>query len=178
MNIFKLSLMTLLVFTIFSCSTDAINPDTENSLIANPDLIGTWTGIDVSYSGTITTISGGITTTQEIEGTNFDGTYTITFTQDPNMVTGEGLYSIEEVTTSDDETSSRVVTNLNLITSSTNWNLVDNELSMTADNKIITATISELTNDSLIMEIDESTTTTINGVSETLVKNSVFTYTR
>ena len=49
---------------------------------------------------------------------------------------------------------------------------------MTADNKIITATISELTSNSLIMLINENTTTTINGVSETLVKNSVFTYTR
>ena len=179
MNIFKLSLMTLLVFTIFSCSTDAINPDTENSLIANPDLLGTWTGIDVSYTGSVTTTTDGTTTVQDIEGNNFDGTYTITFTQDPNVITGEGLYSItEETTIPGGDTSSRIITNLNLVTSFTNWNLVDSELTMTADNKIITATISELTSNSLIMLINENTTTTINGVSETLVKNSVFTYTR
>lgn len=179
MNIFKLSLITLLVFTTISCSTDSNFDDTENSLIANPDLIGTWTGINVSYSGSITTLIGGITTVQNIEGSDFNGTYTITFTQDPNEVTGEGLYSIsEEMTAPNGNASTRTITNLNLINAATDWNLVDNELTMDANGKITTATILELTSNTLTLTIDEDITSTINGVSETVIKNSVFNFTR
>ena len=181
MNIFKLSLITLLACITISCSTDSNFDEDENLLLANAnaELIGTWTGIDVSYTGTITTQTGGVTTVQNIEGTNFSGTYTITFTQDPNVVTGEGLYSIsQETSTSDDESSTQTITNLNLINSFTNWNLVDNELTMEASGKTTIADITELTTNTLVLTINENITSTINEVTETVEKSSVFSFTR
>ncbi|WP_299208856.1 hypothetical protein [uncultured Dokdonia sp.] len=185
MKFFKLSLFIYLLCTILSCSTDAIVTNEEDPIVAtvdteDADLLGTWTGIDVSYSGSMTSITNGIATVQNIEGANFDGEYTITFEANPNVITREGLYSInEEITESNgDVVSTSIIDNLNLINSLTNWNLVEDELTMDSGGKIKTATIVELTSTSLVLSIDESTSTTINGVSETLLKNSTFTFVR
>ena len=169
---------------VMSCSTDPNLTEDQDTMpaavnLADADLLGTWTGIDVSYSGSITIISGGITTVQNIQGTNFNGNYTITFSEDPNIVTREGLYSIdEEITDSSGNVSTHVIDNLNLINSSTNWNLVDDELTLDSGGKIADAIILENTGNSLILRIDENTNSTINGVSETLIKSSIFTFIR
>ena len=184
MKIFKLSLFAFLACMVISCSTDPNLTEDQNTMtvaanLADADLIGTWTGIDVSYSGSITISTGGITTVQNIQGANFNGDYTVTFSEDPNTVTREGIYSIEEENTdSSGNVSTRVIDNLNLINSSTNWTLVDNELTMDSSGKITTATILENTSDSLILRVDQNTNSTINGVSETLTKSSVFTFIR
>lgn len=184
MKIIKVSLFAFLLCTMISCATDPILENEENLIVTtadaeDADLVGTWTGIDVSYSGSLTSTTNGIATVQNIEGTNFDGNYTITFEGNPNVITREGLYSIsEETTLSTGEVSTQVIDNLNLINSLTNWSLVENELTMDSSGKIKTATLVELTSTSLILTIEENTSTTINGVSETLLKNSTFTFVR
>ncbi len=184
MKILKLSLFAFLTCLVISCSTDPNLTEDQNTMtaaanLADADLLGTWTGIDVSYSGSITSIASGITTVQNIQGANFNGEYTVTFSENPDIVTREGIYSIDEETTdSSGNVSTQVIDNLNLINSSTNWILVDNELTMDSSGKITTAIILENTSNSLILRVDENTNSTINGVSETLVKSSVFTFVR
>lgn len=184
MKIFKLSLFTFLTCIVLSCSTDANFTEDQDAItttanLADADLLGTWTGIDVSYSGSITTTTDGITTVQDIQGSNFNGNYTITFSGSPNIVTGEGLYTIEEeLTDTSGNSTTNVINNLNLITSFTEWNLIDDELTMDSDGKITSATVIENTSTTLVLTIDENISSTINGVSETLIKNSTFTFTR
>ena len=184
MRIFKLSLFTFLTCIVLSCSTDENQLENENTIattvnLADADLLGTWTGIDVSYSGSITTTNGGVTTVQNTQGSNFNGNYTVTFSESPSIITGEGLYSIdEEVTDTNGNNSTRTINNLNLINSLTNWTLVDDQLTIDSNTKIIVATIIELTSSSLVLTIIENNTSTINNITTVEDKNATFVFTR
>ncbi len=184
MKNFKSLLFTLLACLILSCSTDSIISEDENttvseSSLADVDLLGIWTGIDVIYSGTTTITNSNGTTTQDIQSSNFNGDYTITFLENPAIVTGEGHYSIdEEIIEIDGNNTIRTINNLNLINSLTDWTLVDDQLTIDSNGKITIATIEELTTESLILVITENNTSTINGTTTIENKNATFVFTR
>ncbi|MCZ4319875.1 lipocalin family protein [Aequorivita viscosa] len=160
MKIFKLFLFTALISLTVSCSSD----DDSSTPANNGDIIGVWQGTAVDYRGTTTTTAQGQTITADYVGEAYDVDYTLTFTENPNKVISDGSYSIELTTTVNGQSTTQNVPNLEFL-STGDWSINGSTLSITVDNVTDDATIIELTNNSLILNVVESQTTTEQGIT-------------
>lgn len=85
----KVVLLIVLGFLISSCSED------DEVQIAAEDLIGTWSCTAIDYTGTTKTEIQGQTITASFDGVGYDIDFTFTLSENPNIASSEGQYSIE-----------------------------------------------------------------------------------
>lgn len=99
-NYFLISLFTISLFT--SCSEEDNNETTPNEVVSitEADLVGEWelTGFKVDNGKSTTSVAGQEFTSEFTQqGSNFD--YSAVITRNPNIMTGEGSYTLTTNTT-------------------------------------------------------------------------------
>ena len=173
MKIFKLILFTAFISLTISCSKDDDNPAPEN----NGEIVGVWKGTTVNYTGSTTTTAQGQSITADYVGEAYDVDYTLTFTENPKKVVSDGSYSIELTTTVNGQSTTQNVENLELL-SSGDWSINGNTLSITVDNETDDATIVELTNNNLVLNVVETETNTGSGFTVTSTTDVTLSFTK
>lgn len=89
MKYLHLTLVALLVVSLFSCSKN------EDSPKPSEQLVGKWRMTSFTYTGSSTTNYGGESTTAPFSGTGKDMDAHISFASNPNTYTSTGDYTIE-----------------------------------------------------------------------------------
>lgn len=173
MKIFKLILFTAFISLTISCSKDDDNPAPEN----NGEIVGVWKGTTVNYTGSTTTTAQGQSITADYVGEAYDVDYILTFTENPKKVVSDGSYSIELTTTVNGQSTTQNVENLELL-SSGDWSINGNTLSITVDNETDDATIVELTNNNLVLNVVETETNTGSGFTVTSTTDVTLSFTK
>lgn len=174
MKIFKILFLALLTISVVSCGDD---DDAGNDVGGSADLVGTWNGATVNYSGSTVTEANGVSITADFVGEGMNVDYTVTFTSDPNEVTSDGSYDIELTTTIAGQTTTQTVEGI-VFTSNGEWLLDGDQLTITVDADTSTSTIVELTASSLILNIVDVQTFSANGSTSTTTTDSTLTFTR
>jgi len=171
----KLNLLFLAIFTmaIVSCSSDDDNGGSNTT----GDLLGTWVGQTVNYSGSTVTTFQGQNITADFVGEGYDVDYTLTFSENPNEVTSNGSYSIELTTTIAGQSTTQNEENIQFLETS-DWAREGDQLTITTNGESTTGTIQELTATSLVLAIDTVEQTSEQGIDTTVTINAVSTYTR
>ncbi len=143
----KLSVL-FIAFTmvLLSCSND----DTAST---SAELTGAWNGQAISYNGTIITevLGESIESTYVAQGYDID--FTMTFTEMPNNVVGEGNYSLELVSTTLGQSQTQNFEDLSFENNST-WTRDGNQLLLTDGTETVAYQITELTENKLVLTAD------------------------
>jgi len=155
MKNFKLFLFISLISLTFSCSKDEENPTPTNS----GEIIGVWKGTTVNYTGSSTTTVQGQSTIADYIGEGYDVNYTLTFIENTKKFVSDGSFSIELTGTVNGQTFTQNVENQELIPSG-DWSVNGKTLSFIIDNETDDATIVELTNNTLILNLVKTETNT------------------
>ncbi|MDH7912421.1 lipocalin family protein [Winogradskyella sp. SYSU M77433] len=170
----KLSLLFVAyLFVLTSCSSD----DSDSSSNISGDILGTWVGVDVDYYGDTVTEAGGQTVTSDFVGEAYDVDYTLTFTENPNELVSEGSYSVELTTTTLGQTQVDNIENLEFLEDGT-WTQEGNQLTITNNGVSSQGTILELTDTSLVLELNQETDLSQPGYSIINTVNVITTFTR
>lgn len=170
----KLLLLFFISITVLSCSND----DEGGSQVgSDAALIGQWVGTGIDYSGNTVTEFQGQTINADFVGEAFDIDYTLTFSENPNEVISDGTYSIELTTTILGQSTTETVPNIGFLESGT-WVKDGDQLTITNNGQTTTATIVELTNDTLVISAVEEETLSQQGATITSTVNLLATFTR
>ncbi|WP_204345340.1 lipocalin family protein [Psychroserpens algicola] len=169
----KLNLLFIaLAMVLTACSSDDTNPPNTEG-----DLLGTWIGQDVQYTGTSATEVQGQSITADFVGDAYDVNYTLTFTENPNEVVADGSYSIELTTTALGQSQTQNVEDLEFLNSGT-WSRSGNQLSITDNGETTVGTIVELTVNTLKIAVTETEDVVEQGISASSNIDIEMTYTR
>jgi len=161
------------IASLASCSKDDDSIDTTDTRI-----MGDWTVTDISYMGTSSSNVGGVTIDADFTGTGYDMDLKISFDENPNEYTAEGDYSIMLVTDFQGTPIETPWTNVGFIGNG-DWVKTDNTLTITASTgEVQSATITELTDNKMVIEWDFSQTTTLQGALVTQNVNGTYTFER
>jgi hypothetical protein len=167
-------LFIVLALVLTACSSDDdSNPPGDTS----GDLIGTWIGQDVDYTGSSSTTVQGQSFDATFVGEAYDVDYTLTFTENPNEIISDGSYSIELTTTALGQTQVDNVENLEFLNSGT-WTQSGNMLTVISEGNESEATILQLTDTMLVLELIDSQTVVQEGIEVSSTINATVTYTR
>ncbi|MCF6306377.1 MAG: lipocalin family protein [Flavobacteriaceae bacterium] len=177
MKILKLLFLSLFVSFAISCSSSDDDNGDNGSGETDAELVDMWIGSAVNYSGTSVTETQGITLTADFVGVGYDIDFTFDFTENPNILTAEGSYSIELTTTIQGQSTTQNIEDLGFENSGT-WSRDGNQISLTYDGTTDVATITELTETTLILNIARVDVTDQGGVISTVTTDSYFTFTR
>jgi hypothetical protein len=168
----KLLFVVTLALTIASCSNN--DDDSSNT---SGDILGTWVGVDVDYSGNSVTEFAGEEIVSDFVGEAFDVDYTLVFTENPNELVTDGSYSIELTTTTAGQTQVETVENLEFLNDGT-WSKSGNELTITSNGQTTVATILELTDNSLTLKSVTEQGFSQQGITIITTVNAIATYIR
>ena len=178
MKFFKLFIVCVFAFSFISCSnSDDTIPEIEQEIEIDPAIIGSWdlTSLTTSIYSTTTTSQGTISeSNSEGEGSNID--IIVIFSENPNISTAVGTYSIELTT---DFGGGQIITqtfdDLNLNNFFGEWSLDENQLIInTPLNNTLNATITSLTENTLIYNsvLEEEFTNSNNELVVNIINQS------
>ncbi|NRD19938.1 lipocalin family protein [Winogradskyella eckloniae] len=162
------------VICLMACASD---DDNSNDELSTSDLLGTWVGVDLDYSGNTTFEYLGIPVVSQFTGEAYDIDYTITFTDNPNQFYTNGTYSMELTTTFLGETEVSSVENLEFLGDGT-WSLSGSELTIERDGFSSVATVTLVSNDVIEVDLMEEQSTTLEGVDYIVNVHSISTFER
>lgn len=145
MRIFK----SIILFAFIALGVSCSNDDAPDQL-SNNDILGGWRGTAVEYSGRQVTTGHGQTMVQDFDGEAYDLDYTLTFTENPNIVTSEGSYSLRITVTFNGQTTTQYHENLQFLQDG-EWRLEGSTFYLTVDGQTQEYDIVELTNTQLVL---------------------------
>ncbi len=150
----RIKLFTVLSFILFfvSCTNDDLS-DLDTAAKAS-DLIGTWNLIEESQEGVASVILQGLPLTGTITSVSKDLNATITFSENPSVLTATGSYT--ETITATFATLTRteeIPVLLNNELSQGAWSLNQGVISLSGGNEMQAINIVELTGSTLKIEI-------------------------
>ncbi len=176
MKIFKLLFLSVLVSTMVACSSDDDSNDNGGGDTTG-DLVATWVGETVNYTGTTVTEAQGQSITSEFVGTGYDVDYTLTFGENPNSISSTGSYSVELVTTTLGQTITQNIENL-AWSNLGEWSRVGDEVTFTLNGESDTMTITELTDTSLTFTAVVEQVIEQQGITATTTTNLTTTFSK
>ncbi|GAA3513429.1 hypothetical protein GCM10022393_29030 [Aquimarina addita] len=146
------NLYLLLVVIITAVFISCDNEDTEDILQENVSIIGNWemTSIEIT-DGTSTTEFFGEAITLDYTTVGKDIDYTVTFSENPNVLTGEGGYTAVVSTTYAGQTETQEETISDFMNSGA-WRKEGNILYTTTEEVESPSTIKELTENTMTVE--------------------------
>ena len=178
MKILKLLFLSLFVSFAISCSSSDDDNGSSGSGEIDAELVDTWIGTAVDYTGTTETEFNGVTLTADFVGEGFDIDYSINFTENPNEVTSDGSYSILLTTTIQGTSTEQTIPNLTFFETST-WEVNGDQITVSSNGaEPQTFTITELTETTLIIEGEQVTVQTQSGATVTTTVDLTAVYTR
>lgn len=151
-------LFIVLTFILTSCSTD------DSSSIISGDIVGTWIGSSIDYSGDTTTTVDGVTIVADFVGEAYDMDYTVTFSENPNEVVSEGSYSLKLTYTALGQTSVENLENIEFLEGGT-WEQNNAILILTAEGESANYVIEELTENKLVISVSVDEDLSEQGIS-------------
>ncbi len=172
-NLTSMLLLIVLGLTMVSCSKkdDETNPTTG-------ELVGVWTCTGVNYTGsTVTEYMGQNMTTAEYTGTGYDIDFTFTISENPNIATSEGSYSIELVTTTMGQSVTQNIEDLDFYFTG-EWSREGNTMTVTEGGESSDATIVKLTDTEFEVNIVSVESFESSGTTATTTINTTITFTR
>ena len=170
----KLNLLCIaFVFALTSCSSD----DDNSSADVSGDIIGTWIGLDVEYSGRTVTEFLGQEIVADFVGEAYDVDYTLTFSENPNEIVSSGSYSLEVTTTALGQVQVENIENIEGLGNGT-WNKDGDQLTIVSGGETTVGTIVELTSTSLILELSEVQDISQDGLIIATTINAIATFTK
>ncbi|GAB5563032.1 MAG: hypothetical protein Wins2KO_00950 [Winogradskyella sp.] len=144
----KLFILFLLSFSLLACSSD---DNGSNNTSGN--ILGTWNGVSVDLSGSTNVDFQGQNFDVNFVGESYDEDFSILVTENPNVISSTGTYSLELTATILGLPMSENVEDLFLLEDS-EWSRNGNELTLTAQGQSQTATIIELTDNSMTISLE------------------------
>ncbi|MFK5855600.1 MAG: hypothetical protein QM503_05680 [Bacteroidota bacterium] len=165
----KVLLLLVLGLTIISCSKD------ETPQTSSADVVGVWNCSSVDYTGSTVTEFLGQSMTADFIGEGYDVDFTFTLSENPNVASSNGSYSIKLTTTTLGQTIDQNIENIAFTYVGT-WSMADNKISITSEGETSVATIVELTDTVLKLNILEESTTSNNGATVTSTVDTHMTF--
>ncbi|RFN59723.1 lipocalin family protein [Marixanthomonas ophiurae] len=163
MKLTKLLFLTILTFSIISCSKDDDSKETNDT---SSSLVGSWKATDFSYESTSRTEGQGTTIESESTGIAKELDITVEFSEDPNTYEVDSDYVLEITTESSGDT---IIQEIPIQYSGTGtWSKEGNTLSIIENNEEREATITELTNSKLTYTSTTTQTQTQSGITSTV----------
>lgn len=173
MKTLKLIAILVLIGIFQSCSSDDNNDPVNNE----SQIVGTWELVDYYYTGSTTTNAGGISVVTDFVAEAYDIDYDITFSSNPNMVSGSGTMTVKLTSTVQGMETVYDIPNSDLIGTS-EWSLEGNVLSMGRDGLSGDALITEITDSTLKFEISTVQDVTQDGVTSTATIDAFYSLVR
>lgn len=150
----------LLCVTFSSCSKDDPKPASNDSPI-----IGSWRATKVSYTGTSTTSSAGMSFNSSFTGEGYNINNVVVFNKQPQVYTSTGNYSVKLTTTIDGFEMENDVTDITFFLNGA-WSINEQTLTLTPNNGAAqSAKIIQLDAQTLMIEGNARQTTTQNGAT-------------
>ena len=165
----KVFLLFVLGLLISSCSKD----DTPQNTSA--EVLGVWNCSSVDYTGTSVTEYLGQNITADFIGEGYNVDFTFTLSENPNVASSDGSYSIKLSTTILGQTTVQNIEDIAFTYVGT-WSLDDNKITITQEGESSVATIVELTDNSLKLNIQEERTISNNGANVTTTTDTDITF--
>lgn len=166
------------LFIILALSLTACSTDDDSNGSTSGDIVGTWIGVDVDYSGsTVTEIPGGDDLVSDFVGEAYDVNYSITLSENPNNLSSDGSYSIELTTTTLGQTQVQNIENLEFESVGT-WSKVGDQLTIVSNGATSVGTILELTSTSMKLQQNQVEDVSQQGLTITSTVNAITTYTK
>ena len=172
----KLSCLLFVALSVIfsSCSSD----DNATTNVVDAELIGTWEGTSLEYDATSTAAFMGQELVSTTTGNASNMDFTLTFSQNPNVVTSEGSYDLNYTISNFGLTQTGVQPNVEFLNNGT-WTQSGNTIQITDSlGNISEAVITQLTSTTLTLEISASSETVQQGIPTTVEANSVVTFTK
>ena len=171
LNIKKILLLLVTSVILVSCSDD------DDTIQFTGDLVGIWNAVSVDYTGTTVTEAPGVSITADYVGEGYDVDFFMTVSEDPNVITANGSYSIELTTTAQGQSFTDFQEGLEFVNEAS-WAMSGNTLTMTVDGVSTDFSITELTETRLIIEATEEEDFSQSGASITTSTNIVLVFAR
>ena len=163
--------MVLLLSTvILSCESDSIETPTTS-------IIGKWNGDAIEFSGTAEGQFNGLPVTADVIGQGYDLNFSYTLTEDPNLATSEGVYSMEITISLLGQEQKEIKENIEFDFSGS-WSQTENTLVLIIEGEEVVAKISELTETTLVLEFNVEQVEEIDGNEVILNMNMVISFVR
>ncbi|WP_428743688.1 lipocalin family protein [Tenacibaculum sp.] len=168
----KVSLFLItFILILTSCSSD------DNKENISADIVGTWIGNSIDYSGKTETTVQGQTLVTDFVGEGYDMDYTLTFNETPNIITSEGSYSLKLTYSVLGQTSVQNLENLKFLEEGT-WILDGNKLDVTANGVSKDYEIIELTETTLKISLSTEEDLSESGSTIITTIDAIVTFTR
>lgn len=173
MKLTKLLFLTILTFSILSCSKDDDSKDTNDT---SASLVGTWKATDFSYESTTRVEGQGTTIEQDATGVAKGLDLVIKFSESPKTFNVDSNYILEVTFENGGETTIQEYPQ-NYSGTGT-WNKEGNTIFITQNSEETEATITELSETTLSYIAINTQTQTQSGVTTTVETTETFTFVR
>ncbi len=155
-NLEKVFLILVLGLFIISCSKDDTTQNTSTKVI------GVWNCSSVDYTGTSVTKILGQSISADFIGEGYNIDFTFTLSEDPNVASTSGSHDIKLTTTTLGQTTVQNIEDIAFSYVGT-WSIDGDKLTINREGETSVATIVELTDTSLELNILEERTITNSG---------------
>lgn len=168
-NLTTVFLLLVLALSIASCNK---KDDTLNG-----DITGVWNCTAVNYTGTTVTEYSGQSATTEFTGEGYNVDFTFTVSENPNVATSNGSYSIKLTSTVNGQTITQNIEGNDFIYTG-EWSKNGSTMTITQGGDSSDATIVKLTDTELELNIDDVRTIENNGMKATTTTNMTVSFIR
>lgn len=168
-NLTTVFLLLVLALSIASCNK---KDDTING-----DITGVWNCTAVNYTGTSVTEYSGQSATTDFTGEGYNVDFTFTVSENPNVATSNGSYSIKLTSTVNGQTITQNIENISFILTG-EWSKDGNKMTVVRDGESSDATIVKLTDTELELNMVYEQTIENNGIKVTSTTNMTVSFIR
>lgn len=172
MNTLKYLLLISVTAFISSCSSDA---EDANKIIETDNLSGTWTLTEYNYSADQVVVTNSVSITVDTDGIGQNLDYSVTFGNNPDVFSAEGMFDIELTTDAGDTIDTEVVSSDFFLISvfkptdeddTITWEIKEDILNLTLNNQLSEVEILELSENKLELKfeiVEKTNTATVSG---------------
>ncbi len=178
MKTFTKLLTTVLVIVLVGCSPSSSDDEGTQPVQQTPAFTGIWKLHSYSYYGSRTDIQEEDVTQTQFNGVGWEIDMNMSFLENPNNYLSVGTYYVDHIviTESGEEILYWIIFNVD---DTGTWTRNNNTITITLDGATNSGAITELTDNSMELIIDSSTSTTAyDGTVTNIVRTDVYYFTR
>ena len=164
MKVLKNSLLIFITILFISCTSDDSTPIDTNA--QSNDLLGTWKLTEITQEGTTKTELQGVPITAVFSSVGKNINSQLVFTDNPNSFTSSGSYtSVVTITFVGQSTTQEIPVDIDDYLNQGTWEFNEGILAVYSNGETQIATITELTNTTLKIEIELNIITVDQGIT-------------
>jgi len=174
MKMKKSNLATVFLLLVLALSIASCNKKDETT---NGELTGVWNCTAVNYTGNSVTEFMGESATTDFTGEGYNVDFTFTVSENPNVATSNGSYSIKLTSNVNGQTIIQNTENISFIYTGS-WSKDGNKMTIIRDGESSDATIVKLTDTELELNIDDVRTIENGDIKVTSTTNMTVSFIR